>query len=472
MRERTRRPERVDAPLVVDSDDKFLNSLRKESADNSVRPVVARNMDDALERIGDPDWSFSAIFLNPMISSGRGINLVKAALIHQLGAPIYFIYNEDQKIPFTEDEIKSLSVRNSFQKPISYKEMIELIQPIVDEEVLDFLKNSSVQDSENQPTGVEFSDRDVEFSPTLAQNFLSGKDSLFDVYIRLRSGRYLKLLHAGDSFSAGRLQSYIRKGVKYFYLRKRAQVDYLKFCDVLTNKLIKNSSISNHVKTSQVLNLGEETMNFMKQSSVDEESQKFALNFVGKMHELIKSHNLMQYPEIKTLMNDVMLYEHGVATVLVASLLVKPFGINSERFYRMVGMSAFFHDIGLTKLDPFLRDENEDQMNTEQRAIYLRHPLIGAKILGRIRFIEMPVVQAVEQHHERRNANGFPNRISAGSISRMAEIVAMADEFVQAISKTTANPSMDAFEQMETKFDGFSYPVIEAFKIAFMRKKD
>jgi HD-GYP domain-containing protein (c-di-GMP phosphodiesterase class II) len=91
-------------------------------------------------------------------------------------------------------------------------------------------------------------------------------------------------------------------------------------------------------------------------------------------------------------------------------------------------------------------------------------------MLRQIRGVEPVVIQAVEQHHERRSRKGFPYRLGSGNINRVSEIIGISDEFVHLIGKCKVDGS-DPFKLMEsTVFHGFSSPVITAFQMIFMNR--
>jgi HD-GYP domain-containing protein (c-di-GMP phosphodiesterase class II) len=157
---------------------------------------------------------------------------------------------------------------------------------------------------------------------------------------------------------------------------------------------------------------------------------------------------------------------------MISSLLVKKLKIVSERPVHIIGLAALFHDIGLYGMGPEFQDENEASLTEEQRAKYYSHPIAGAQVLRGVYGIDPSALQAVAQHHERRNKKGFPARAGAGSINRIAEIVGISDEFVRLMKQAKKDPSLDLRAKMDNEvFDGFSHPVVEAFRETFFPKE-
>ncbi len=57
-----------------------------------------------------------------------------------------------------------------------------------------------------------------------------------------------------------------------------------------------------------------------------------------------------------------------------------------------------------------------------------RHPVIGAEIVGQVRFLDA-VKPAVEHHHERWDGTGYPRGLGGTEIPRLARVLAVADAF-------------------------------------------
>jgi HD-GYP domain-containing protein (c-di-GMP phosphodiesterase class II) len=114
------------------------------------------------------------------------------------------------------------------------------------------------------------------------------------------------------------------------------------------------------------------------------------------------------------------------------------------------------------------QDEDEDTIKDEERALYEKHPIVGADMLKGIRLINPLVPQVVAQHHERRSRHGFPYKLGPGAISPVSELIGMTDTFNQLIKKSAKDSSLDPVIEMEKKyFDNFSFQVIESFRKIF-----
>lgn len=68
-------------------------------------------------------------------------------------------------------------------------------------------------------------------------------------------------------------------------------------------------------------------------------------------------------------------------------------------------------------------------LTEEEWEIMRRHPVMGARILGSIEFLQPHAIGVVMGHHERWDGNGYPNRLAGDDIPLGARLFAVADAF-------------------------------------------
>jgi response regulator RpfG family c-di-GMP phosphodiesterase len=311
------------------------------------------------------------------------------------------------------------------------------------------------------PKRPEFDLLDVNFVPFTAARFNAGTVSGFDCYIRIRQDRYLKILQAGETFTSERLSSYLAKGVRDFFMPREAHETLLLYCDELASSLLKSPRTSLEEKSASVLNHGQQVANFLRHSGVSEKAIDHAQRFIQNAHALA-SNNMM----ISSTLKNALIFDHSVATSMIVSLLMHPLRMQGERSEQIVGLATLLRDISLVDEDPKLIQEEEGAMDPTELAAYRQHPLESALMVRGIRGIDATVVQAIEQHHERRDRSGFPNRI--GALNRTAEILSMSEDFLRLILRSQKNPTLDPWLEMERAvLPRFSTELAAAFRQAF-----
>jgi hypothetical protein len=454
--------------LIVDPDPRFLDTLRKDPKAEKAPPVVAAAGKDAVAALSDMSTAYSGTFVNPEIKGPDGISVIRYSHQFRPATPIFVIH--DGECPYSREQLERLAVQRAIPKPVSYGELAELVAP----PAMAFDPGAALEAAKAHADQLdqEMTADDAGFVPIRATDFLSGGKSFFDLYVRLSSGKYVKILQAGDVFAADRLGNYLKKGVVYFYLRREAQEHYLTYCDQLATGALKVAGVRAEVKVTRVFAHGEETLAFLRSRGLTELNLEHACQFVDNAHELvtqIEPESPAAKDALKSFLDNLAAYDHGVSASMVASMLAKALDMESQKAVRIVGVSCLLHDIGLYQLPKEVHDEDESKMTPEQKKVYFTHPALGSQILANLRGVDPAAVQAVAQHHERRTKKGFPPRDGRGSPpNRVSEIIGISDEFVRLSARVKKDPKVDLRKEMEYDvFNGFTYPVCQAFRSAF-----
>ena len=458
---------RASSILICDPDSSFLKSVEDDPRAKQDPPILVTTGKDAQLAIANEKRDIAAVFVSPEINiSGIGpgwISVVRFTHQHRLATPIFLLSQKSS--PIEEDELNKLAVQRALSKPISYSEMARLVLP----ESVFFDPDAAPETNEDRKEEIdkELTAEDSQFVPVRASTFISGTRSFFDVYIKLKSSKYVKLLQAGDDFSYERLRGYLEKGVKFFYLKKTAQLQYLSFCDQLTTRMLAEKKVPDKAVIKQTVAHGEETMSFLRNHGLSQQNIQYADAYIGNVQVLTERLKLADDDALKGFMENIASAEHSAATVIVSGLIARQMGITSDYAVDVVGIAALLHDIGLYRLMPERMDEDISLMTPGQKGMYQTHPIIGVKLLSKLPKLHQAAIQAVGQHHERRDETGFPMHLGSGAINRVAEIVGISDEIVRAIARSKAADKLTLEAAMKPVLGGFSNVLVEAYQTVF-----
>lgn len=451
--------------IIADPDMEFLQAMKSDTHARAVPPLIIHDERTVLQNLAESTQPFSGLFINPKVGEPHGISVIREALKKHPAMPVFYLIDPRYKT-LPEKDLQALTVRKVIEKPVRYLQMLKAIQEVP----LAFSPEDALRHAakHSDPLNEEAQADDKDFLAISAANFISGSACFFDVYVRLKPGKYVKILKAGDAFAPDRASGYIKKGVKHFYLRRETQEAYLKYCDHLTTNILKNDRVPTEIKVSVTANQGEEVTSFLKSRGVEEAAIQHAERFVENVHNLSELLKHQNNSALNKFLEDLERVEHGVAITMIASFLAQPLQFEAEKSVQIIGLASLTHDIGLQDMDPKFLSEDEREWEGEDSVLYRSHPEKGAAMLSGLRNIEPTVIQAVLQHHERRSRTGFPNRVGAGALNRVSEIVGISDELHKLIRQSKGPKGFDLATRLElTIHKEFSSPVVEAFRKAF-----
>ena len=454
--------------LFVDPDEDFNDRLMKDRKAALVPPIIVTIGSEAMEILINHDIELCAVYVNQHVVAPDSYSVIRKARQLRPTMPIYLTYNGDN-CPIDAEALRKLGVTEAIPRTFGYEEIArKFFEPSKLFEASDALAKAH---HDATPQGHEHEGSDDDFMPIRADTFMSGSKSLFDVFIRLHAGKYLKILKANDDFSSDRLESYLKKGVTNFYIHTVSKEDYLAYSQKLGAAVVKHPSISGEIKLAQTISHGENVLGYLKQNDLIEPSQlAFAESYVNMVYSLVYEMGLdKQEGLVKALLDNDRLKNHNVGVTLLGGVIARNLEFETKKSVVTIGLACLLHDIGSFNDQEGLELLDEHQMTEDQRSAYLEHPIRGAKILDNIKGLNPVIPQIVANHHRRRNGTGFPSAsgINVTKVSVPMEIVGMVDELVRFFARNTDKPRL----WIQTKihhdvFPAFSPEVVDAAKKA------
>jgi HD-GYP domain-containing protein (c-di-GMP phosphodiesterase class II) len=474
--------------LIVDPDLGFYESLKKDPLVKDIPFHHVYTGSEAQKLLKEEKDKYSCCLISPEVRSPNGVAVIRFALTYQPTLPLYLI--ESMNIELAESvDIESLGLQGKISKPFNLKGLKSHLGSIIDFfDAESVIQNASTTDK----VGEELESSESDYRPIKAELFVSGSKSLFDIYVKLRKDKFIKIVQGGDTFDVERVMEYLKKGVTHFYIRKEALESYVQYCDRLTNIVAKNEKLETNKKMGFLFNQGEVTLKAMVDIGVDNDSlihaQKYFKNTCQVITKISEENSFLS--DLLKQMSD---FEHSSAMVIVTSIVAKAAGIETDKSLEALGIASLLHDVGMVAQvkkgsDPYsdaadkLFDEDEvlekilskklfgDEKNMYENMFY-SHAERGAAQLDNIKGIPAIVPQIIRQHHahmekEMKRYTGSP------IIHPLAEIIEICDHFVRIMKKFSKADIPDQkraiMEAMLQKVSDFPRrtrtPFMEAFK--------
>lgn len=117
--------------------------------------------------------------------------------------------------------------------------------------------------------------------------------------------------------------------------------------------------------------------------------------------------------------------QHYIVASLVAASVARKLDLSEERL-QAAASAGLFHDVGKLYINPEYLRPKQKLKPSEWRHV-VSHPVIGQKLLAEVGGLGKAVTQAVLEHHERYNGNGYPQQLAGNAISAEGQVLAVAE---------------------------------------------
>jgi len=425
--------------LIVDPDDEWLFSAKEFFEGINYDATVVNNGKDA--QVALYNDKFFAVVLNIDVKNHSGIQVLKFIRSNHPSQKVIMVtevdHEADEEDQWTPEKLIKAGANEAIARPFEFAELKELLEghQSVGDMVSTIPRRKELGPEEEVNLG------DGEFSSVKIDEFYSSQPVLFDIFIKLRSNRYIKILHAGDTLSKERIDKYRNeKNMEYLYFQKKDLYKYVKFNNYFTKKVIANKKVGGHKKVKMLQNVAEK---FLEQSFSDglkpliiDQGKEIAEN----VYELVKNQEDL-YAVFKDYSDfDPNAFTHAYLVTMFSTAIIKQFEWQSKTTIECTALACLFHDIGKIKIDPNLLNMKVDDMNDDQMEEYRKHPEYGLEMIDGNPLINNSVKQIILQHHEHFDGTGFPFGKRGSKLLMLSNIVCLADSFVHIIQEDDMKP--------------------------------
>jgi putative nucleotidyltransferase with HDIG domain len=120
------------------------------------------------------------------------------------------------------------------------------------------------------------------------------------------------------------------------------------------------------------------------------------------------------------------LRQHSQTTSELAQRLAAMLHL-SDQDEELITVAAYLHDVGMRELE-YSRVYRMDRPGEQERRLYQRHPVVGARIVETAEF-PGDLAGAIRYHHERWDGTGYPQRLAGRNIPLPSRIIHLAEVY-------------------------------------------
>ncbi len=425
--------------LIADPDEEWLYSAKKYFEECLYQVTMAGSGKEA--QLALYNQKFFAIILNVELQNHPGLQVLKFIKTNYPGLKVIMtteVNPEDrEEDQWTREKLKKLGVTEALEKPFEMEDVKGLLEGY--QSVRDMLATIKMR---KEPGAEEECDlADNKFTKIKIAEFYSSQPILFDVFIKLKSNRYVKILHAGDVLSKKRLDKYEKeKNVEYLYFQKNDLYKYVKFNNYFAKKVLNSKRINSEKKLKLLQNVTEKFLEHSFEEGMKPQIVDQGKEIAENMYLLIQD-NQDLYGLLRSYQDfDPNAFTHAYLVSLFSTAIIKQFEWQSKTTLECTALACFFHDIGKMQLPKELLNTKVEDMTEEQFEEYKQHPALGFKMVENNSMVNNSVKQIILQHHEHFDGSGFPFSKRGSKILTLSNIVCLADKFVHIIQDEDKKP--------------------------------
>jgi len=143
---------------------------------------------------------------------------------------------------------------------------------------------------------------------------------------------------------------------------------------------------------------------------------------------------------------DSFSYFHSMNVSILSLILGKDLDLPKADLGEL-GMAALFHDIGKQRIPKQVWMKKPPFTKSEREFVEL-HPKYGVQMLAESEKVPQKVRDAIYQHHEKCNGQGYPQRLTGVSITYFAKIIAVVDSYDNLTNQSAEGDSFTPHEAL------------------------
>ncbi len=384
------------------------------------------------------DGSIFAVVMNYEIKNHSGLQVIRFIKVNYPSQKLIVVLDHKNVLEGMDDErLSKLGVRDYLMRPFDDEKLKYTLegQQTLSELVSSLPKRTGV--SEEQ----EVMESDGKFSKVRIGEFFSSKAVLFDVYIRLGPARFVKILHAGDTFSKERLDHYKNeKKIEHLYFNKNDRKKFVQYHNFLGKKIVKSGKIPGQVKLNLMRNVSEKYIEDAFTEGVRPQVVEQGKEICENIYNLVENEKGL-FKVLRDFIDfDPNAFSHAYLTSIFTTAIIKQFEWQSKATIETTALACLFHDIGKMKLPKEFITMKSSEMNEAQIEQYQKHPQLGVEIVEGSPLMGQSVKQIILQHHEAYDGTGFPHMIKGEKILTLSNIVGLANNFVHILTEEEIKP--------------------------------
>jgi putative nucleotidyltransferase with HDIG domain len=311
-------------------------------------------------------------------------------------------------------------------------------------------------------------EEESEFCPIRIDDFTSGHEIRYDIYIQISKHKFIKIASGGTSLDMSQIERFKAKGISHLHLTRGDFHRYLGFNLDLAKRLVAAERVELKKKARFLVQASMETAKNLFVNGIDREgfeaAEEAVVLSVGLIAESPDVFNMLESLKRHT----DQLYAHSLAVGIYATMIAKKIGWASPRTAAKVSMCGLFHDIGKKEIDQEILKKPRIRRSPEETKVFESHPARGRELIELANFLPAEVSQVALQHHENCSGIGYPMRLTKNRTQPIARLVGLTNDFCNLIIPNVDQPEpvtpSEALARLQQNAAGYDEEFLEGLK--------
>jgi HD-GYP domain-containing protein (c-di-GMP phosphodiesterase class II)/DNA-binding NarL/FixJ family response regulator len=283
------------------------------------------------------------------------------------------------------------------------------------------------------PTDDAKSVHEAKYCPIHIDEFISSSKLHSDVFIKLPSGKSVKVAHRGEVISVERLRTYKDKKVEHLFVTFEDFKTYVDFTVRVSSSAMKSKDIKAVSKAKLLKHTSEILAERCFLGDLDPKVVKPATQMVEDSLELLAEDDEIIEVFLALQSHSDRLYAHSVAVSVFSAMVAKLNGWTSSSVLFKVCLAGFFHDIGYKEMSQELLSKKRIFRTPQDTKLLESHTARSRELILGLRSLPEDISVIAFQHHESPTGTGYPLRLSGSELHPLTRIISTVDRFVERI---------------------------------------
>lgn len=248
-----------------------------------------------------------------------------------------------------------------------------------------------------------------------------------DIWLRAEGGSPVLYRHKNLPFTADHFERLRNSGVETLWIAFDDAAGWNQYTENHLRARVNDPSIPVEQRVEILIQASRPIM----KAILDNPRAPGTRERVGRVADAVC--DLVRGPEavaatVRLMEHDYYTYTHSLQVAIFSVALARSSGFEDPVTLASIGRGSLMHDCGKCTLPAFLLNKR-GRLDNEEWELMMTHPGRGVEVLAETEWTDPVVFEITLNHHERGDGSGYPRRLTAKSIPRVAKVVAIADAF-------------------------------------------